>query len=267
MGNLKNLLVFISPTGSFDNPRVDLASNDARPLAKVQIENNPALGWKKEDIMLVTNFDFQYGNFKSIVVKDVDFFERKPQVSKINAIIKMFEIGMISNKETYWFHDLDAFQLQPITEEEIGISDDEIALTDYGGGKYFAGKDRWSAGVIFFRSGSKDIFDRIKALAYDKKIDEEEALGLLVIDNPRIRKRVKKVNNTYNFIGYNLRSVYAKSIKPLKVVHFHPLVGKRRLQADNSLRFFRGNNPISTPLITERVVKILKYHRLDHRLG
>lgn len=259
---MKNLLIYISPTGSFNNPRPDLTSNDAGPLAKVQIENSLALGWKRKEILLYTNFEFQYGNFKANVLKDVEFFERKPQVSKINAIVKLFEDGTIKNNKLYWFHDLDAFQLEPFSEAEIDISDKEIALTDFGGGKYFAGEDRWSGGVIFFRSGSKDIFDRIKALAYDKRIDEEEALGLLVINDPGIRKRVKKVNNTYNFIGYKLRSVYDKSIKPLKVVHFHPLGENKRLKTKKSLDFFIGNNPLHIPLITERLIKIFKFHRI-----
>ena len=88
---MKNLMIYVSPTGSFDNPRPDLTSNDAGQLAKVQFENSLALGWKKEDILLFTNFDFQYGEMKANVLKDVEFFERKPQVSKINAIIKLFE--------------------------------------------------------------------------------------------------------------------------------------------------------------------------------
>lgn len=254
-------MIYISPTGSFDNPRSDLASNDAGSLAKVQIENSRALGWKKEDTLLVTNFKFQYGDFKAIVLKDVEFFDKKPQVSKINAIIKLFERGMINENELYWFHDLDAFQLEPIGEREIDITNDEIAITEYGGLK-FRGQDRWSTGVIFFKSGSKDIFDRIKELAYKKRIDEEEALGLLVINDRNLKIRVKKLNHSYNFIGYNLRTSYANAIKPLKVAHFHPLVGKRRLGTDNALRFFKGENPIKTPLITGRLVNILKYHRI-----
>lgn len=258
---MKNLMIYISPTGSFDNPRPDLASNDAGPLAKVQIENSLSLGWNKEDILLITNFAFTYGLVKATVLQDVAFFERKPQVSKINAIIRLFEQRMIRKNETYWFHDLDAFQLEPITEDEIGIRNNEIALTEYGGLR-FAGENRLSTGVIFFKSDSKDIFDRIKKFAYKKRIDEEEALGLLTIEDESLKNRVKKLNYSYNFIGYNLRTYYKKAIKPLKVVHFHPLVGKRKLRTDNSLRFFRGENPINTPLITERVVKILKYHRI-----
>lgn len=258
---MKNLLIYISPTGSFDNPREDLASNDAGPLAKVQIENSLALGWKRQDLLLFTNFDFQYGEIKANILKNVEFFERKPQASKINAIIKLFENGIIKHNELYWFHDLDAYQLQPITEAEIDLSDDNIALTDYGGIK-FGGTDRWSTGSIFFKLGSRDIFYRMQEVFYKKKIDEEEALGLLTIGDSNIRKRVKKINNSYNFIGYYLRSCYKKSIKPLKIAHFHPMVGRRRAGIENSLRFFKGENKLNTPLITERLIKIFKYHRI-----
>jgi hypothetical protein len=56
---MKNLLIYISPTGSFDNPRADLASNDVPVLVKVQIENSLELGWKPEDIILVTKLEYQ----------------------------------------------------------------------------------------------------------------------------------------------------------------------------------------------------------------
>lgn len=262
---MKNLLIYISPTGSFDNPRSDLASNDAGPLAKVQIENSLALGWRAKDILLVTNFDFSYGQIKSIVLKDVEFFDRKPQASKINAIIKMFEAGLIRRKETYWFHDFDAFQLEPITESEIDLAENQIALTDYGGDKYFFGQTRWSTGTIFFKSDTLDIFKGIQKIFTEKRIDEEEALHLLLSENQELSPRVKKIDNTYNFIGYNLKTAYQNTSQPLKVVHFHPLTGKRRLGGvgtKSALRFFKGENPLNTPLVNDRVVKLLKYHRI-----
>ncbi len=262
---MKNLLIYISPTGSFDNPRADLASNDVPSLVKVQIENSLELGWKKADILLVTNFAYKYGDIEALVLNDADFFDRKPQASKINAIIKLFEHNLIEDNELYWFHDFDAFQLEKFSETDINLNDDQIGLTDYGGGKYFGGIDRWSTGVIFFRAGSKDIFEGLKEIYYQKKIDEEEALHLLIDKEPPLNKRVKKVNNTYNFIGYKLESVYKKSIKPIKVVHFHPLTGKRRLGGvgeESALRFFKGENPLQTPLLTDRLIRILKYHRI-----
>jgi hypothetical protein len=259
---MKNLMIYISPTGSFDNPRPDLASNDAGPLVKVQIENSLLLGWKKADLMIVTNFPFQYDNVETIVLEEVEFFDRKPQVSKINAIVRLFEKGLIEDQELYWFHDFDAFQLEPFREDEIKLTAEQIGLTDYGGGKHFGGEDRWSTGVIFFKSGSQDLFEQIQKLCYLKKIDEEEALGLLVIGNSKIRSRVCKINCSYNFIGYNLKAVYGQSIKPLKVVHFHPLTGKKRLGQGTALEFFKGNNPLKISLITPQLLKLFKYHRL-----
>ena len=256
---MKNLMIYISPTGSFDNPRPDLASNDAEVLSKVQIDNGIALGWDREDIMLVTNFPYSYAGVQPIILADTPFFDRKPQVSKINAIIRMFEEELVKEGETYWFHDWDAFQLVPIEDSEIPIAEDEIAVTEYGG-LMFRDMRRISTGVIYFKSGSLDIFRRMKQLCYDKKIDEEEALCLMVLEDENIKKRVKILNYSYNFIGYSLRRCYKEAIKPLKVVHFHPLTGKRKLGTDNSLRFFKGDNHIQTQLITDRVVNILKDH-------
>lgn len=250
-----NLMIYISPTGSFDNPRADLADNDAGQLAKIQIENSIKLGWGKKDILLVTNFPFEYADVKALVVENVDFFDKKPQVTKINAILKLFEMGLIKKDEVYWFHDLDAFQLVPFTKHELEIKNDEILVTDFGGGKFFMGTDRYSGGVFYFKDGSRDIFEKIIKLCYEKRIDEEEALGILVQTDQKIAKRVKKINNSYNFIGYNFDMCYKKCIKPLKVVHFHPRVAKKRLGDFPAYHFFK-------PLITDQLKKLLKYHRL-----
>lgn len=253
---MKNLLIYISPTDSFNNPDPNLA-NDYGQCVKIQIENSLALGWKKQDLMLVTNFDYQYGEIKAIVLKDVEFFERKPQASKINAIVKMFDKGMIEDNELYWFHDLDAYQLQPITEAEINISDNEIALTDYGV------LPRWSTGVIFFKKNSVDIFKAIQSVMYKFKINEEFALGKLTRGNDNIAKRVKKLNKSYNFTPPRLKFLYRKAIKPLRVAHFHIIGGgTSRFEVQNPVAFFKGENELHIPLITERLIKIFKYHRI-----
>lgn len=259
---MKNILIYISPTHSFNNPRQDLTSNDAEVLAKIQIENSLGLGWKKEDILLITNFEFRYGEFAATVLKDIEFFERKPQATKINAILKMFELKIVKKNELYWFHDLDAFQLEQFKADEIKLKNNEIAVTDFSGGKKFAGKDRLSGGVIFFKSEAEDIFLGIKKIMYSKHIDEEEALGLLVQQNEQIQKRVKKLNSSYNFIGFKLKSAYAKAIKPLRVAHFHPLADIKGLKIKYALNFFMGENEIHTPLITQQLIKLFKFHRI-----
>lgn len=250
-----NLMIYISRTGSFNNPCPGVI-NDTVPLVKVQIENSLALGWKKEDIMLVTNFDYQYGFMKATVFKDIDFFDPKPQASKINAIIKLFENKKIKKGQLYWFHDFDAFQLHPITEAEIDLGEADMGLSDYGRYK------RWSTGSIFFKSSSKDIFYRIREHVYKENIDEERVLTSLTDNNEDIRKRIKKINRTYNFTTMNLKQSYKSAIKPLRVVHFHPLAANRPWHVQRSLDYFKGDNYINTPLLTERLIKIFKYHRI-----
>ena len=251
---MKNLMVYISPTGSFDNPRPDLC-NDAGLSVKVQLENSTQLGWAKEDILLVTNFTYEYGGIKAIVLEDVDFFERKPQASKINAIVKLFEKGLIKDGQLYWFHDLDAFQLIPITESELELEKVDMGLADYGR------SSRWNTASIFFKASSQDIFSKIKEIMYRDNIDEERALGALT-QNEDISQRVKKINNTYNFVAPNLRKGYKRAVKPLRVAHFHPLGTVSSTEPQKAFDFFKGENKLKTPLITERLMKIFNYHRI-----
>ena len=249
---MKNLLVYISPTGSFDNPHPDLC-NDAGVLVKVQIDNSLGLGWRKEDIMLVTNFNYEYNGVKATVLKDVEFFDRKPQASKINAIIELFEKEYIKD-ELYWFHDLDAYQLQIITEEEINLVETDIALTDYGV------ISRWSTGIIYFKKGSLSIFKQIKHIMYKYNINEEFSLGILTRNNNDILRRIKKLNKSYNFTPPKLRYLYSKALKPLRVAHFHIIGGNGRFEVKNPVAFFKGENELNIPLITEKLIKIFDYH-------
>lgn len=252
---MKNILIFISPTKSFDNPIVGL-TNDAGLSVKVQIENSLRMGWQKKDFMLFTNFDYEYGDIKATVLDDVAFFERKPQASKINAIIKLFENGIIKSGEIYWFHDMDAFQLCSKPELEIDLGTCDMALTDYGR------NDRWSTGVIYFKKSAKDIFYNIRDLMYKKNIDEERALTILTRTDEKIDKRIKKLNKSYNFTPRNLRTMYALAEKPLRVAHFHPTGVVWRGSTLRSFDFYKGENSLHIPLITERLIKIFHYHKI-----
>ncbi len=246
-------MIYISRTGSFNNPP---SNQDSSQLAKIQIENSLALGWKKEDIMLITNFDYEYGGIKATVLKGVDFFELVPQASKFNAIIKMFENRMIKKNEIYWFHDLDAYQQVPFIEGEIDLTDADMALVIYGK------QLRWNTGSFFFNSKSKDIFEQTMQLVYKHKINEEMALTHLTNTNEAFKKRVKSINRTYNFTAFSLKASYYRSIRPIKVVHFHPNTPHRQMPVNKPLDYFKGNNYIDKPLLTQDLIKLFRYHRI-----
>lgn len=253
---MKNLMIYISPTGSFNNPDPKLVSNDAELLIKVQIENSLEIGWKPENILLYTNFEFRYGEVKAKVITDVEYFEPQPQAMKPLTIAKLFEKNLIEDNELYWSHDLDAFQLYPITETELEMDQYDVALTEY----HFP--HNWNGASVFFKKSSEDIFYKIREIMVKSKINEEKALQKLTNEDENIQKRVKKINRTYSFAPYSFEYSYPLADKPIRVAHFHPLIGIPNWEIKNCLNFYRGENVLHTPLLPKRLIKIFRYHRI-----
>jgi len=234
---MKNLLVFISPNHSFDTER--------EILARVQIDNSLSLGWDKRDILLVTNFNYEYNGVKSILVGDEHWYKDRPRSIKTAIIPYLIESQIVDKNSIYWDHDFDAYQMNPMTDNEIELMGDEIGLTDYGW------RDRWCLGSFFFRSNSKDIFERIKPIIY-KNIEDESAMMELCADE-NIGDRCRRLNITYNFGMRQVGANWKRAIKPIRVVHFHPwypLVKTLDI-------FMYGKSGLGHPIINDRLKGIL----------
>ncbi len=269
---MKNLLIYINPKKEFDD--------EGKIAIKIQIDNSLELGWKPEDLILATNFDYEYNGVKSFVVEDENFCTFCPPVSKINTIINLFKqkvIGVngIKKDKIYWFHDIDAFQLNQITDSELELNGKDILLPDFGR------KPKWSTGSFFFKNSSRNIFNWTKDIAYKYSVNEEDALWILtgndIYNRPshllirgytskdmaeikNINERIKKANITYNFHSFNVRSNYKAALKPIRVAHFHFVdrpINPHNNVTPNKLDFFlRGKNKINVQLVPERLVKI-----------
>ena len=120
---MKNILIYINPEEKFDK--------ECEILVKIQIDNSLELGWKKEDIVLTTNFNYEYNGIKSLIIDGKYFYKPYPISNKITGVVGLFEMDIIKEGELYWSHDFDAFQLEPIIESEIEIGESEIGLCDY----------------------------------------------------------------------------------------------------------------------------------------
>jgi len=202
---MKNLMAFINPLKEF--------TEDYAGLVKVQIDNS-LRAWKKEDILLVTNFPYSYNGVNSTVVPDDLFCSHRMRASKINVICYMINNHMIN--DICWFHDFDAFQLHGFEEDVLKGKD--AAFTDYGF------NDAWNTGSFFFTSKAQDIFEWVRKTMNKKLINEEQALNRLTTFNAyNINERYVRLNNTYN-LGqkWSSESAYNKADKPIKVLHFHP---------------------------------------------
>lgn len=245
---MKNLLIYVNPSKTFDD--------ESEKLIKIQIDNSLALGWKHEDIVLVTNFQYEYGGVRAHVV-DRGYFGIDKEASKITTIVHLFDIGFFDT-ELYWCHDLDAYQLEPITEPELGLDNLVAGFNDY------CRSPRWQLGSFFFKKGAEHIFrDMVKIMIpktdnagkpYDDGTPLDEYALMFLTDNNinNINTEIKRLNGTYDFGMRRVDYCYDKADKPLKVLHFHP-----RNPLINTLAIaMYGKNRIGKPLMNDRLIKI-----------
>jgi len=195
---MKNLLIFI---GTFDKEHEE--------LTKIQIDNSLELGWKPEDIILATNFDWEYRGVKALkLVGDFDALDGN-RSSKIPVINRLFDMGKIRDGDTVWFHDHDAFQLEPFGELRLYPIVAAFTLDQKSHG--------WNAGSFFFERGAADMFQKIYDTMIERNTNEQDALTYLWKKEAVFNYTI--MNDTFNLGIYHKGNDYDK---PLMVAHFHP---------------------------------------------
>ena len=179
-------------------------------LVKAQIENSIELGWHKEDIVIVANFNFEFMGVKTIKTKLNNFCQTG---SKIFALYWYMKNGIIN--DVIWSHDLDAWASVP-----FGCPDFE---KDVGGTQY--NNFKWNGGSTFWTPRSFDIVEEILRRLVEGKEPKEEPTLNRVFKSKEYRDRISVVNHTYNVgcSGYVPR--FKKSLLPIRVCHFHPYNG------------------------------------------
>jgi len=258
------------------HPRKDFCQ-ESRILIKIQIDNSLELGWGLEDIILVTNFHYEYRGVRAFLIGDENYCDFYPMATKENVIIDLIKGGVLQSNTLYWFHDLDCYQCEVLTEEEINLGEHYLALSDYGR------MVQWNTGSMFFTTKVLDIFEVLRAVEYAHKLPEEHALCLLtedysdavvtkyLINNrhsfdlsrlPRLKEfnRIKRLNISYNFTFINVRSNYTQAVKPIRVIHFHPFGSWRRSGIPRLLDFYKGKNKINRVLMPQRLIQIFDRH-------
>jgi len=236
---MKNLLTYLSPDEEFND--------EHKQLAKIQIDNSLSLGWKPEDIMMVTNFKYKHNGVEAMVIEN-DYCDFLPPTTKIYAIVRLFKMGLIKKDEMYWYHDFDCYQFSPITEKELGLEQSDMGLSSYGR------SERLCSASMFFKKEAEDIFVSLKELVIKDGIDEEGGLMRLINSKmDTLGKRVKLMNTTYAFHKFNILTCYPTTLKPIRAAHFH-------LTPDKYDFYVKGYNKLKMPLIPKRLVKIFNKH-------
>src|SRR3990167_7696496 len=151
---MKNLLIYTGPNKKF--------SEEDSILARIQIDNSFDLGWKKEDILLATDFPFEYNGVRSFVIDRDIYYPFDLAANKVPVIIFLIEQGAIEPKELYWCHDFDAYQNYIIDEKELGLEGFDLGLTHY----FY--KPQWQFSSFFFKKSAKDILEVLDATTRER---------------------------------------------------------------------------------------------------
>lgn len=173
---MKNLMIYFSPEKRF--------SGTIEDLVKRQINNSLKLGWKKKDLVLLTNFPYQYLGVKTTVVDESLFCNVNDNVSKTNAVFHLLEQNVPQKGELWLYHDLDCFQLHPIDGSEI--------LLGGGVAGFIKDNGKYDLSSFFFRRGSHKVFEWIRNRSLRLKSDEATALTSLAETNYRNIKAIYK---------------------------------------------------------------------------
>lgn len=211
---------------------------------KAQIDNSINHGWDIKDIILGTNFDFNYRGVKNHVLKDICY--HNPFYNKFYGMLELMERGIL-NKD-FWFHDQDAWQINPIKFPEF---EGEI------GGCTYVATPEWNTCSLFIKKTAihilKYIVDSMK-MNSNIKVDSDENWISILRHNSEIKSYLTTINNQYNVGRTFMEKRYTAAKKPACIIAFQP-------QVPESVSVFNGeDNEFKINLINKNLDKIFKTH-------
>lgn len=191
--------------------------DELRKFFQCQIDVSLHLGWNPEDIILGTNFDFEYRGVKSHELYDICKW------SGFNnfwfGAVELLERGIIT--EDFWLHDHDSW---PNRKFNFPDYNGEVAGCEY------VGTDEWNCGSIYCKKTSLETLQYIKEfLTVNKDVDlssDEVFISILrKRDNP-IQDRLTSINTSYNVGVTHGPLRLAQATKPVNVLSFNPAVAR-----------------------------------------
>jgi hypothetical protein len=211
---------------------------------KAQVDNSLECNWDPKDIIIATNFDFEYKGVKAHILDEVcdysHFFHKQ------YATLELMRKGVFEDANI-WYHDLDAFQLEPFTFPEFN-GDWGTCVYPYGDGH------SCQCGVFYLKPTTEDMFEylvtKMKARLYNTN-DDELVIRNDIKLNPNYFDRVSVLDTSYNMGMTGFDDRYKNAVKPIKVVHFHP---EDKKQWDYMAE---GKNNLGVKILNDRLINIL----------
>ena len=113
---MKNLTLYVNEGGLSGLERI-------RRNLDLQVDNSLELGWRPGDLLLYTNFPyFRHGVRAASEVRA----GRRPRTARMTSFYKtkvlLDALARLEVGEVLWYHDADAYQLQPFSGSPVAGS-------------------------------------------------------------------------------------------------------------------------------------------------
>ena len=181
---------------------------------RAQIDWSIQLGWKKEDIIIGTNFDFEYNGVKNYQLTDVCTYSGYNNFWY--GALELMKNGVLN--EDYWLHDQDSW---PVRYFNFPKFDGEIAGCEYQATPF------WNCSTIYLKKTSQFLLEYIVELMRDNpnapvSSDEEWIIFCRSHEQSEVKEYFSSLDTRYNcgFTHFDLR--YKNATKPINVYGFKP---------------------------------------------
>jgi len=213
---MKNVIVYHFPIIEEEkDPKIILQTKMAEDFLNYQIDISLAMGWKKEDIIILSNKKIKHNGVESVFYEWKEYPFSRFVYKPLGLIYIIKELGI---KDDIWSHDWDLFQVDDLNYTfPLGK---DLALY-YGHYARVSGKP--NTGCVFMKSSAIDVLEKSVKMQIERKGLADEAFFWLVLKTQK--ERSDELDARYNIGRTAFKKRYNDAKKP--IICFHLKVTKR----------------------------------------
>jgi len=187
------------------------ADEELSKLFQAQIDNSLHYGWHPDDIILGTNFDFEYKGVKSHHLSDICEFNIFN--NKWYGMLELMKLGILN--DDFWFHDQDNWQ---VNHFDFPTFPGEVAACIY------VNTPEWNTGSVFVKHSALEILEYIVESMKLNPIEyqSDENWISFLRNQSEVSNFLSSVNTEY-CVGYTFfNERFNVANKPVKVLGYMP---------------------------------------------
>jgi len=238
---MKNLTLYVNERGLSGVEGI-------RRNLDLQVDNSLELGWRPGDLLLYTNFPYSRRGVRASEVRA----GRRPRTARMTSFYKtevlLDALERLEVGEVLWYHDADAYQLQPFSGSPAPGKDLAACL--------YCTRERLliQGGSMFLTRAARQVFEQVQELLLHRRYRKDEFALTDLTGRPEFLDRFAPLDYSYNLGDTDFELRYQLAERPIKVAHFH------LDREDHRARFLDGGNSLGVFPLGERFERLLQRH-------